>query len=98
MTVKTARDIQAWLLDYVARLTQVPAAELHPTDAFTSLGLDSVASVAMAGDLGDWIGRPIDPTLAYDHPSIEAVSRHIAAMLAGDRAAQPQAIGAVNPA
>src|SRR5207249_4393273 len=41
-------------------------------------GLDSVQAVSMAGELEDWLGRSLSPTLAYDYPSIHALAQHLA--------------------
>jgi acyl carrier protein len=32
----------------------------------------------MSGDLEDWVGRKIDPTLLYDYPTIETLAQHLA--------------------
>jgi hypothetical protein len=35
--------------------------------------------VGMTGDLSDWLGTEIDPVIAYDYPTIEALSAQVAA-------------------
>ena len=45
---------------------------------FAGFGLGSLQAVGLAGDLEDWLGRPLSPTLVYEHPTIEALARHLA--------------------
>ncbi len=32
----------------------------------------------MTGDLEDWLGCELDPTLLYDYPTIDALAWHLA--------------------
>jgi polyketide synthase 13 len=36
--------------------------------------------VIMSGELEDLLGRPVDPTVIYDHPTINALAAHFAAL------------------
>ncbi len=81
MSITSAQEIQSWLTDYIANLMRVSPDEIQPDNEFTSFGIDSATAVGLSIDLGDWLGIKLDPTLVYDHPTIEAVSEHIAAML-----------------
>ena len=48
------------------------------TIPFDRYGLDSSAAIGMIGDLENWIGIELDPTLPYDYPSIETLAQHLA--------------------
>lgn len=71
-------EIQAWIVSYLAQLLEIDPDEVYVTIPFDQYGLDSSAAVGMTGDLEDWMGRKIDPTLLYDYPTIEALAQHLA--------------------
>ena len=71
-------EIQAWIVSYLAQLLEINSDEINTTIPFDQYGLDSSAAVGMTGDLEDWIGKKIDPTLVYDYPTIEALAQHLA--------------------
>lgn len=50
--------------------------------SFTDLGFSSLTAVELATRLGRPIGRKLPPTLIFDHPNAEAVTRHLESMLA----------------
>ncbi|MGK7872426.1 MAG: acyl carrier protein [Xenococcaceae cyanobacterium] len=74
----TATDIQAWLVSYLAQLLEIDPAQVSITTSFDRYGLDSSATIGLNNDLGNWLGREIDPTITYDYPSIEALGNHLA--------------------
>lgn len=77
MTISHA-DIQAFIVRRLAILSKVEEAAIDVTAPFTSYGLDSVAAVMMAKDLEDWLGFGVAPTLVWDYPNPEALSRYLA--------------------
>jgi acyl carrier protein len=84
-TVITAGDIDLWLIDYLADLLEVPADVIDPTANFQELGLDSSLAISLAGDLEEWLGRRINPTLLYTYTTIETLSSGLAEEMAASR-------------
>src|SRR5688572_33374792 len=80
-TEADADVISRWLREYLAELLELPSDEIRDEQSFARFGLDSVASIAMAGDLSDWVGCEVDVTLVYDYPTISALSEYLAANL-----------------
>lgn len=78
----SAAEIQAWIVSYLAQLLEIDPDEINTSIPFDSYGLDSATAVGMTGDLEDWLGRKIDPTLLYDYPTVESFSHHLAEELA----------------
>lgn len=70
--------IQQWLVARVAAAVGVGAEEIDVTLPFSYYGLDSVAAVGLSGELEDWLGRKLPPTLTWDYPSIELLAEHLA--------------------
>jgi acyl carrier protein len=74
----TAADIEEWMVSYVCRVLNVEKSKVDPSRYFNQNGLDSMLLIAMTEELGSWLGQEIEPTLAYDHPSIKNFSAHLA--------------------
>lgn len=73
----TSREIQDWLVARIAELLDVDADSLDIRESFANHGLSSRDAVALSGDLEELLGRRLSPTLAYEHPSIWAISQHL---------------------
>ncbi|MEU2281080.1 aminotransferase class I/II-fold pyridoxal phosphate-dependent enzyme [Streptomyces sp. NPDC013178] len=81
-TAPGSAQIETWLTERIAARLGLPAVTVDPTQPFASLGLDSKQAVAVAGELGDWLGTPLRAGLVFDHPSV----RDLAARLGTDAA------------
>ena len=78
----TAAEIQAWMVDRVSTLTDIPAEEVDVRAPLTRHGLDSVALVALATDLEKWLGYRFRENPLDEHPTIEALSGFLGAEVA----------------
>ncbi|MBW4427885.1 MAG: acyl carrier protein [Nostoc desertorum CM1-VF14] len=79
--IRTAAEIQAWTISYLGELLEVDPEEVDITIPFDRYGLDSSAAIGLTGDLEDWLGSEVDPTLLYDYPTIEGLVNHLSANL-----------------
>ncbi|NET47829.1 MAG: AMP-binding protein, partial [Merismopedia sp. SIO2A8] len=70
-------SIQTWLVNQVARMLKVAPDMIDIHEPLARYGLDSIAAVRLSGALEDWLGRSLSPTLAYDYPSIAALSKYL---------------------
>ncbi|MFN8400210.1 MAG: amino acid adenylation domain-containing protein [Anaerolineales bacterium] len=70
--------LQTWLVTRIASILEMDAAEIDPRQPFTYYGLGSVQAVSLTGDLEDFLGRKLAPTLAWDYPTIELLANHLA--------------------
>lgn len=75
---RTAAEIQEWLVSYLAELLGIKADEIDIKNSFELYGLDSSAAVGLTGDLEDWLGCELDPTLLYAYPTIEGFVGYLA--------------------
>ena len=73
-----SREIQEWLVSYLAELLDLDVEAVDIDDTFASFGLDSSAAMGMVGDLEAWLNRKLDPELIYNHPTIATLSQHLA--------------------
>ena len=72
-------EIANWCKAYLAQILDRAESEIELTTSFTRYGLDSSVIVGMTGNLGDWLGCKVDPAAAFDYPTIERLSRALAA-------------------
>ncbi len=73
-----AADIENWMVGYVSRVLGTERAKIDTARYFNQNGLDSMTTIVMTEELGKWLGREIEPTLAYDHPSIQRFAAYLA--------------------
>ncbi len=69
-----AAAIRAFLVGKVAEVLGVDAGTLDPSAEILSYGIDSIAMFEVVGELAQWLGREVDATLLWEHPSIDATS------------------------
>ena len=69
--------VQDWLINYVAKELKVDLHSIDPTHTFDQLGLDSVTTVALTGELEGVLGRTLSPSLPYEYPSIETLANFL---------------------
>jgi acyl carrier protein len=74
----TTQDLRNWFVLKVAELTGIEPREISVGKPFTVFGVTSKDAVIISGELEEWLGRRLSPTLLYDYPTIEAIVRHLA--------------------
>ncbi|GGS60927.1 type I polyketide synthase [Actinokineospora fastidiosa] len=70
-------DITAWLTAWVTETTGVT--DVRPDRPLHEYGLSSRDMVRLVAELGDRVGAPLAPTLAYQHPTISALAAAVTA-------------------
>lgn len=75
-------ELRSWLRTRVAHYVQLDAADIDTTATLTTYGLDSVYALTLCGDIEDHLGVVLEPTVAWDHPTIDALTRHLEETLA----------------
>lgn len=74
----TAEEIESWLISYLADILEIPSEEIDPAANFDEFGLDSALAISLTGDLEEWLGRKINPTLLYNYTTIDSLSKNLA--------------------
>ena len=74
-TVDALRD---WLVENVATELQVSQDAVAPDARLDSFALESMSIAGLQAGLTDWLGYRIPHTLFLEHPTIDAVARHLA--------------------
>lgn len=69
--------IQRWLSDRVAARLGISPDAVSMREPFTRYGLESRDAIAISGELQEWLGCSLAPTLIYDYPNIEVLAEHL---------------------
>ncbi|WP_433498370.1 amino acid adenylation domain-containing protein [Sphaerimonospora sp. CA-214678] len=85
-----AGPVAGWLVTLFAETLGIPEAELDTDTAFGDLGVESVLLAELVGKLEARLGRPLEPAVLLDHPTLNRLDAHLAGL--GD------AIGAATEA
>ncbi|MFD8108066.1 beta-ketoacyl synthase N-terminal-like domain-containing protein, partial [Streptomyces microflavus] len=98
----TGADRLRTLLDLVlagvSDLASIAADEIRPDRPFKDLGFTSAAAVALRTRLTAVTGLRLPATLAFDHPTPEAIAAHLRALLFEEPAARPRDVRRATPA
>ena len=74
----SAEEIQAWLVQKVAGQLGFATEEMQIHEPLADYGLDSRAALSLSGELEDWLGRKLSPTLVWDYPTIAELAAYLA--------------------
>jgi acyl carrier protein len=70
-------EIVAWLIDWIAKEMEMPAAEIDTGHSLLDYSMSSVTATILVGDLEDWLDLTLSPTLVWDYTSIDAMTDHL---------------------
>ncbi|MEU9206408.1 SDR family NAD(P)-dependent oxidoreductase [Streptomyces sp. NPDC048415] len=91
LPVTTAAGVRGWLTSAVAEAAGLDPLTVDPDRPIAEFGLGSRQLVALAAGLSERIGRSLEPSLVFDHPTIAALAEAVfderpAAAMAADPA------------
>ena len=69
--------IRHWLVDYLVANIGCRPDDIDYDASMHDLGVGSRDAVVLAGELGEWLGRPVSPVEFWQHPSINALARFL---------------------
>lgn len=81
-TTSSAADLRTWLTGRVAEYLEVEVDKVDVDVSFESQGLDSMSALALCDEIEDKLGLTVEPTLAWDFPSITKLAEHLSTTLA----------------
>ncbi len=71
------QDVERWLIKKLASILEISEAEIDTRQSFANYGLDSAQAVSISGELEEWLGISLPPTLLYDYPTIESLAKYL---------------------
>ncbi len=81
----TISELSTWVAGRVATYVRRPVAEIATDVPLTDYGLDSVSAVTLAAEIEDEWGLSLEPTIVWDHPTVDALSAAVAGEMAERR-------------
>ncbi|MCK9877842.1 acyl carrier protein [Frankia sp. Ag45/Mut15] len=79
--------ITAWLTGRVAYYLEREPDQIAPDAPLVGLGLDSVYALTLCGDIEDEYGLPVETTLAWDYPTVSAITEFLRSELSAGETA-----------
>jgi len=77
MTQRSAKEVENWLVSYIARQLGAQPEKIPLNEEFVNLGLSSRQAVELTLELEEFVGRPTDAGLVYDYPTIRSLARFL---------------------
>lgn len=74
MITHSLETLRPWLAARVATYVQRPVHEIQTHIPLAEYGLTSVYALTLTGDIEDHLGLIVDPTVMWDHPTIDALT------------------------
>ncbi|MCC0176937.1 aminotransferase class I/II-fold pyridoxal phosphate-dependent enzyme [Waterburya agarophytonicola K14] len=75
--VSKAEEIQGWLIDKLAEVLELEPNQIDVRQDFEEYGLESAEAINLSGDLEDYLGCRLPPTLLWDYQNIEALAQYL---------------------
>jgi acyl carrier protein len=69
-----------WLTGRIAAYLNTRHDAIAPDAPLSDYGLDSVFALTLCGDLEYELGLVVEPTIAWDYPTIDAIAGHLLAV------------------
>lgn len=79
--MKTQAQIGQWIKEYLAELLEIEPNQIDEDYEFERFGINSSAAVSLVGDLEEWLGFELSPSLFFEFNTITQVSQHLAQMV-----------------
>ncbi|GLF95604.1 acyl carrier protein [Streptomyces yaizuensis] len=70
-------SLSGWLADRIALYLKRSPSEIVPSVPLAEYGLDSVAALSLCGDIEEDFDLVLEPTVAWDYPTIDALAGHL---------------------
>jgi len=95
--VSSEEVIMDWLAHALARMINLKAEDVDVTVPLVRYGLDSVQAVRLSGELEEWLGRPLAPSLVYEYPTIASLARYLVEGPGAEAAPLPAGLNGEGP-
>jgi myxalamid-type polyketide synthase MxaF len=76
--MKSEAAIRDWLIEIFCNLLNIDRNELNAGERFKNYGLDSATAVKVTSTLSKELARPLEQTLLWDYPNINALAAYLA--------------------
>ena len=74
---QTRGSLEEWLIGWIAKELDLAPSEIETSKSLLNYSLSSVSAMMLVGDLEEWLGLTLPPTLVWDYPSIAAIADYL---------------------
>lgn len=85
--MQNQEDIKRWLIAEIEDLLSVDPQELAVDQPLVNYGLSSMTGMILSGDIEQWLGIELDPSVAWEYPTIESLAGYLAEQVLSQRPA-----------
>jgi acyl carrier protein len=71
------REVEDFLIRRVSEYAGLSSDEIQPDERFVNFGLGSKEAVLLSGDVSEWLGRDVSPTLVWEYPTIAQMAEYL---------------------
>ena len=82
-------ELRSWLVERVSTYLDLSPELIDPEATWGDLGLVSRDAVALSGELESYLGLPLSPTIAWEHPTVVQLTAALRERLGGPGTAAP---------
>ncbi|MDO4910027.1 MAG: polyketide synthase Pks13 [Corynebacterium sp.] len=90
-------ELREWLRQWVHSATNISLPEITDDTPLVSLGLSSRDVVVLSGELERLLGLNLDPTIAYEYPTIGALSSRLINGVQANMHAKTSTVSTITP-
>jgi len=72
-------SLHQWLTTHLAVYLDRLPESIDPTVPLAEYGMDSVCALSLCGDIEDDFGITVEPSLAWDYPTVAELAAHLVA-------------------
>ncbi len=69
--------LREWLTAKVAEYAECEPDQIRPDVSLAEYGLDSMYGLMLCGDIEDHLGMTVDPTVAWDYSTVDALTGYL---------------------
>lgn len=62
--------IRTWMVKWLSRELKLAPTEISPDESLLTYGMDSINAIMLVGDMEDYLGLRLPPTLVWDFPTV----------------------------
>ncbi|MBJ6352985.1 MULTISPECIES: acyl carrier protein [unclassified Acinetobacter] len=73
----TIEQITNFIIERLANLSQIPVDHFDVNQPLANYGVDSIHALSLCAELEEWLKIEIDPTFAWDYPTISLMASYI---------------------
>jgi acyl carrier protein len=75
--IQSKDELLSWLSKKLADYTRGDPRDIAPDVSLSSYGLDSVFVLTFVGDIEDYLGIELDPTIIWDYDTLGSLAEYL---------------------